>query len=425
MVRTLLAVVIAALAAVAFALWFQSLDGYVVAVFPPYRFQISSQLLVVLALLFLFVGSGLLRLLVRLLGTPRAVRQWRQRRHLEQAVAALEEAIIGWELGKPKQSFRALDRAYRLSIGTGAAAVAACEAALAVRDEGRAENALARIPETGRWRAVRQILEARFGLLFGRTDRLESALAALEKGGEVSPTVRERLRLEAGVHSERWDLALEAARKLWRHDALTASEFLAVAAKAYPALCAEALRRGQPFDAWWQGQPKEERQLPTVVAAVTETLVAHGDAARALEVARAFLRRRYAPEVLRAVVPLLPGDRGWLELLEQAIAEDDNDALLHEALLRVTLKLQLWGQAKRHYLRLVELDAARARAVAAEMVAVDPRELPWERGLLPAASGSDRTASPDTNQPNASLQPLAAEAAADTDPEGGREKGRA
>ena len=77
--RTVLAVLIAAVAAVAFALWFQTLDGYVVAVFPPYRFQLSSQLLVLLALLFLFVGYGVLRLVARIIGTPASVRHWRER----------------------------------------------------------------------------------------------------------------------------------------------------------------------------------------------------------------------------------------------------------------------------------------------------------------------------------------------------------
>ncbi|GAB6079124.1 hypothetical protein K1I42_04760 [Hydrogenophilus thermoluteolus] len=422
--RTVLAVLIAAVAAVAFALWFQTLDGYVVAVFPPYRFQLSSQLLVLLALLFLFVGYGVLRLVARIIGTPASVRHWRERRRLQRALDALEMAVVGWELGKPKMSFKALDRAYRLKHGAAAAAAAACEAALAVRDEARAENALARIPDVGDWMAVRQVLEARFGLVFRRIDRLEAALTALERGGKVAPTVRERLRLEAGTQLERWEMALEAARKLRRHDALPAPEFLAVAVKAYPALLTDALRRERTFDAWWESQPKDERQLPAIVAAVIRTLRSEGEVAQALRLAETFLRRRYATEVVAELLPLLPAEPAWLDRLERWLGDNENDPVLHEALLRLTLGLQLWGKAKGHYAQLLQLDPVRARVVAAETLLPTERlALPWDRAsnaTFPVSHSTENAAGADAPASEAertASQPPAAEAAADTESE--------
>ncbi len=412
--RTVLGVLIAAALAVVFALWFKTLEGYVVFVVPPYRGQMSLQLLGVLALLALLVGYALLRLVASLVSAPGALRAWRARRRLEQALARLADAASARLIGKPKAAFAALDAVHRLPNAAATAAVEAFEAALAVQDEARAENALARLPEHGQWAAARAVLEARFGLAFGRLDRLEAALAALAADSRVAPTVRERLRLAATRQLGQWEQALEAARKLRRHEALPLAEFLPIAVSAFEALLRARLQHNDDVLAWWQAQPKEERRLPELVAAVVQTVVAHGARADALAIAESFLRERYASEVLAAALPVLPADLTWLTKLERWLMEAPSDAVLLEALVRLTLAQRLTGKARDYFERLYHADAARARRLAAEMLeaqgalmsallpaqtAAVPTLVPSSTGTgLPSMTSSHATARPTSDK---------------------------
>ncbi len=417
--RAIIAVILAALFAAAVALWFQGVEGYVVAVFPPYRAQISLQLLMLLAILLVLVGYAGLRLVVRLVSTPDAVRHWRQRRRLQQAISALEGGVTGWLLGKPKESFRALERCHRLGHGVPIAAVTAFEAALTLGDEGQAENALARIPDEQGWGSVKRVLEARFGLTFQRNDRLEAALAALATDRQVASSVRERLLLQAGQQKGNWQQTLEAARSLYRHHLLSSTHWYQVVGKAYPAQVRAALTHGEPIAAWWEKVPKEERRDPVVTATVVQTLIAAGHPKEAIAIAEPILLQNDHLELLAALMPALPADSRWLERLEKW-RKSSADPVVIEALLRTALALQLFGKAKGYFAELQRLDPERARQVAGGwLLTQGGAEQLWEEAT-PSRLPNTRSEIAERNNTSTELQeptspPVPAEATTDTD----------
>jgi HemY protein len=421
-VRAIIAVILAALFAAAVALWFQGLDGYVVAVIPPYRAQISLQLLMLLAIFLVLVGYVGLRLVVRLVTTPEAVRHWQQRRRLQQALVALERGVTGSLLGKPKGSFRALERCHRLGHGAPIAAVTAFEAALAVGDEAQAENALARVPDGQEWGSVKRVLEARFGLTFQRSDRLEAALAALATDRQVAPSVRERLRLQAGQQKGDWPQALEAARSLYRHRLLTSTDWHQVVGEAYPVLVLRALASGEPIAAWWQTLPKEDQRDPEVAAAVVRTLIAAGHPKEAVAIAEPLLAHQCYSKLLAALMPALPADNRWLERLE-GWSRGSADPIVLEALLRTALALRLFGKAKGYFAELQRLDPERARQVAGDwLLNQGGAPMLWDEAtplrLPDAQCETAHTRSVPTEPPEPTSPPVAAEATADTESRG-------
>ena len=80
--------------AVAIALAAQLTSGYVLFVAPPYRVELSLNLLLVLALAGFVAGYALLRIVKRALGLPEEVRLYRRRQQLERARAKQDAAIV-------------------------------------------------------------------------------------------------------------------------------------------------------------------------------------------------------------------------------------------------------------------------------------------------------------------------------------------
>src|SRR5262245_33644971 len=98
--RILLWLLLLASLAVGLAITAHYNDGYVLFVVPPWRMEISLNLLLVL----LIVGSALISLPLRticlFLALPAQVRAWRAEREQKKAEAALREAMLLWFGGR-------------------------------------------------------------------------------------------------------------------------------------------------------------------------------------------------------------------------------------------------------------------------------------------------------------------------------------
>jgi len=92
-VRTLLWVVAIAALAVGLTLAASHNTGYVLLALPPYRVELSLNLLLVLLALGFATGYALVRAVSAMLGLPRQVREYRVARRREKARATLLEAL--------------------------------------------------------------------------------------------------------------------------------------------------------------------------------------------------------------------------------------------------------------------------------------------------------------------------------------------
>jgi HemY protein len=133
-VRTLLWVVAIAGLAVGLTLAAARNSGYVLLTLPPYRIEISLNLLVLLLVIGFAAAYALARTLAAALRLPRQVREHRLARRREKAWASLREALQEYLAGRYRRAEQAAAATIELGESPGLAAVLAARAAHELRD---------------------------------------------------------------------------------------------------------------------------------------------------------------------------------------------------------------------------------------------------------------------------------------------------
>ena len=349
--------------AAAVALFAGNNQGTITVFWPPWRVDLSLNLV----LLLLFAAFVLLHLALRglaaLFSLPRQARQWR----LQQKERALHTAL--------------LDAAAQLLAGRFSRARKAAQAALA---QERTLAALdARLPQALQVRVLAHLLAAESAQSLqdrpARDAHLQQALnESVERGVLVTPETREGVQLRAA----RWALddrdapaalarleelpqgaqrrtleALETARLLAKHRAFSDAAAQSIVRGLATELLSGAHDPSQLLRAWGELETWE-REMPEVAIHAAQRMVAlRGD----LALARAWLlpaweRMVEHPQSLgealrvKLVRALEAGldsvDADWLSRIESAQRNNPRDANLQYLAGMACMKRQLWGKAQ-------------------------------------------------------------------------------
>ncbi|MDN8612443.1 heme biosynthesis protein HemY [Variovorax ginsengisoli] len=375
------------------ALWFLALFGIAAAValfagnnqgtitvfWPPWRVDLSLNLV----LLLLFAAFVLLHLALRglaaLFSLPKQARQWR----LQQKERALHAAL--------------LDAAAQLLAGRFSRARKAAQAALS--QERRLAALDARLPQALQVRVIAHLLAAESAQSLqdrpARDAHLQQALnESAERGPQLSPETREgvqlraarwalddrdapaalarlgelpqgaqrrtlalRLRLKAARQDRRTLEALETARLLAKHRAFSEAAAQSIVRGLATELLSGAHDPAQLLRAWSEFEPSE-REMPEIAIHAAQRMVAlRGD----LTLARAWLlpvweRMVQHPQglgeslrvkLVRALEAGLDSvDADWLARIEAAQRNNPRDANLQYLAGMACMKRQLWGKAQ-------------------------------------------------------------------------------
>ena len=132
--RTLLWLLALASLAVGLALAARYNEGYVLLVLPPWRVELSMNLMILLQLVGFMLCYLLLRTVLQSLSLPRAVRAYRVRRRREQAEQALGDALrFGFE-GRYGHALNSAASAHEAGYESALTALVAARAAHDLRD---------------------------------------------------------------------------------------------------------------------------------------------------------------------------------------------------------------------------------------------------------------------------------------------------
>ena len=382
------------------ALWFMSLFalavggawlvghniGTVTLYWPPYRVDVSLNLVLLGLVVLLLVLSLVQHAVLALLAMPKQAKQWRQQQKERAAYGALLDALMHFMAGRyvraGKAAQLAVDKeaAYqteeeaRLSHASALRTLAhltAADAAHALQDpvtrEQHAQAAQAAIDQAAP--ALRQALQegvdlraARWALndrdAAGSLQRLDAMPSALARR-----VVALRMRLKAARLAGQPDKALDTALLLVKHKAFTPD----VAGSLVRGLVQDWLLRvhePQAVATIWRKLGSAERQRPELVVACADRWLAlGGDAA----IARQWLETVWfawaqnpsrdfagqsAPLALSLERALTSGDaadtREWLAKLETAQRAQPRNAALQYVVGMLCLHHQLWGKAQTH-----------------------------------------------------------------------------
>ena len=206
--------------AVALSLAVRGNGGYALFVLPPWRAEISLNLLVILAVTGFAIAYLLASLLLHTLRLPSRVRAFRERRRDETGRATLLRALQALFEGRFLRAEKLASEAGRLRSVPALAGLIAARAAQRLREFSRRDDWLAQAErEDGDWRAARLMTTAELLLEERRFDEARVALRDLmQSGPRHAATLLLTLRAEQGLSN--WDEVIRLARLLEKHDAM-------------------------------------------------------------------------------------------------------------------------------------------------------------------------------------------------------------
>ena len=376
------------------ALWFLALFGMAVAIalfagnnhstvtlfWPPYRVDLSLNLVLVLLGLLFFSLYVALRSLAALFAMPMRARRWRIQ-HQQQAIHmslidALSHLIAGRFIRAKKAALVVLTRE-RAMTGSGEvldysdrlralAHLLAAESAQALQDKAARELHFRHSLEQV---ARRDGQEAREGLQlraarWALEDRdAPAALVWLDElpQGAARRTIALRLRLKAARMGRQTRLALETARLLAKHRAFSEVAALGILRGLALELVAAAHDPQQLHAAWLELDPAEQRMPEVAATACARMAQLGGEPELALSwLMSVWETMAQQPEALtdeqrigivRAFEAGFKGASGalqspWLTRIEQAHLARPGDAILQYLAGIACMRLQLWGKAQ-------------------------------------------------------------------------------
>jgi len=348
--RVLFWFLLLACAAVAIALAARLTTGYALFVAPPYRVELSLNLLLLLVAGGFIAGYVLLRIVRRALGLPEEVRLYRQRQHQERARAKQDAALVALLEGRFGRARQFAEEALAIPHSSGLSALLGARAAIATREFAAAEALLSRADASVPSLAVpRLMLEAEMKLEQGQPLEALAILGMLRKEAG-SHTAALRLELRALQGAGRYAEIPPLVDNLVKRKVYGVREGEFVRAAAHAQELAARVLDGEGLRAYWSKLTEGEQRNPKIARAAARSFMALGGDREAAELLARSLEREWDSELVALYAQSRPADGApQLEQAERWLAKHPQDATLLYALGVLCERAQLWGKAQTYF----------------------------------------------------------------------------
>jgi len=346
-VRALLWLLAILVLAVMLSLAVRSGNGYALFVLPPWRAEISLNLLVALVVVGLAAAYALVRLAALIFMLPSRVRAFQAHRRGEKGRTALLQAIGALFEGRFGRAEKLASEARELGTVPGLSDLVAARAAQRLRDFSRRDRWLDSAKRgDGEWRSARLMTAGELLLEERRFAEARTALRELQESGPRHvATLLLLLRAEQGLGN--WEEVLKIARVLGKHDAMPPEALEGIRVNAHLALLSGESHDSQRLARYWNEVPQAERIQPKTAAAAARAFARVGDARMTRRVIEKALEQHWDGDLVLLYGETASSDA--LERLERAEAwlrEQPGDSELLLTLGRLCLQRGLWGKAQ-------------------------------------------------------------------------------
>jgi HemY protein len=336
-----------AVAAVVVALAVKLNAGYALLVSPPYRIELSLNLLFVLLVGSFFGLYFVIRVIARTVRVPRNVRIWRRQQKVDRARAKQDGAVVALLEGRYGKARQQAQEALAIPGSSGLNAIVAARAALDVRDFDDVEALLNRPDAQASSLAVPRLML--------------SAESALEQGRpQESLRVLDTLRKEAGMHTAALRLelrALEAARR-WSDIPPLLDQL--VRRKVFDSAQAEHVRVSAQSEQlkllahdagglrdYWGRLSDAVKFHPKIARAAARSFMQLGGEREAADILAQSIDREWDSDLVDLYGECRLGESTrQLEQAERWLLSNNHDAVLLRVLGTLCLRQQLWGKAQ-------------------------------------------------------------------------------
>lgn len=340
-------------------------SGYALFVLPPWRAEISLNLLAVLALAGFAAVYVLVRLFVHVLKLPSRVRAFREHRRGEKGRSTLFLAIRALFEGRFVRAEKLASEAGELGAVPGLANLIAARASQRLRDFARRDKWLDQAKQgDDDWRSARLMTAAELLLEERRFDEARATLRELnESGPRHVASLLLMLRAEQGLAN--WKEVVRIARLLEKHDTMPPEALEGIRVNARMAQLASETHDSHGLAQYWNEIPSAERVQPRIAAAAARAFVRLGEWRTARRVIEKALEQNWSGDL--ALLYSECADDDALERLERAEAwlrEQPGDADLLLTLGRLCVQRGLWGKAQSYLEASLSTRPSRAAHVA-------------------------------------------------------------
>ena len=348
--RVLFWFLLLAVAAVVAALAAKLNNGYALLVSPPYRIELSLNLLLFIVVAGFLSLYLLLRMLVHTARLPTQVREWRRRQREARSRARQDSATVALLEGRYVKAQQQANEALAFPGAAGLAALIGARAAIDVRQYAAAEEMLARPQAQARSLAVSRMTLA--------------AESALEQGQpQEALRILSELKREAGLHTAALRLELRATQATRRFaeipplvDQLVKRGVFDAAQAAEVKIAAQREQlRALSTDAGglretWSRLPEATRTEARIARAAARSFLQLGGDREAAEIVARSLDREWDSDLVEIYGECRLGDATrQLEQAESWLVAHNQDATLLQVLGTLCERAQLWGKAQTYF----------------------------------------------------------------------------
>jgi len=356
-VRYLFWFLVLAAAAVVAALAVKLNTGYALLVAPPYRIELSLNLLLAIAIGAFLALYLSIRLVVRTLRMPRQVRDMRRRQKLERARGKQDAAVVALLEGRYGKARQHAEEALAIPGSSALNSLIAARAAIDVRDFDAAERLLAGVDAQAHSLAVpRLMLNAEMALEQGQAPEALRILHELRKEAGMH-TAALRLELRALQSARRWAEIPALLEQLVRRKVFAPAQAEHARVTAHSEQLKLLSHDAAGLRDYWSRLPESARLHPLVARAAARSFLQLGGDRDAADLLAASLEHDWDSDLVELYGECHIADATrQLEQAERWLVLHNHDAVLLRVLGQLCQRAQLWGKAQTYLEASLALD---------------------------------------------------------------------
>lgn len=345
--KWLLAFLILLALAVAAALAAGFSKGYLLLVYPPYKFEMALSFVIV-ALIFGFAALyGVIRLAAHTLGLPRQVRDYRLRRTRNRARNAMDQALTAFFEGHYRRAEKFAAVALKLHESPALSAVVAARSAHEQRNAQARDNYLKAAEIVAPEGKLLQLMAQAEFLVEERRPR--EALDIVNAAKLIAPRNPALLRLEirAQILARNWEQVLNGVTQLYKFKDFDRTQLEPIRLNALRESLDVALKDSDSLRELWRKIPPSDRLDPGIAASAARAFIAVDMSDEAQGILERALEHQWDPD-LALLYADVPSDKplAQIERAEDWLRERPADAALLLALGKLCAAEKLWGKAQ-------------------------------------------------------------------------------
>jgi len=322
-------------------------QGYVLIVRPPYRLELSLNLLlvlIVLAFVLLHLGLQFVHYTRRL---PASVRAYKEEQRLQRAHEALRESLHAMAEGHYAAAQKAAARAFDLGEDPALSALIAARASHKLKQKSRRDYYLAEAEQRAPDRQLaRMLMQAELMLDDGQ---YSDALEILQRLKKIEPDHPAALRLELKLHTRlgNWQQTVVLLQELRNDEIIDEQQAKEMRLVAHRHLLQRYADDLPGLTDYWRRIGEEDRLDSRLAYLAAASFIELGAHMQALEIVEGSLNRHWDSDLAELLGECISSNpQKLLQQAERWLLLHEADAKLLLALGNICNRMQLWGKAE-------------------------------------------------------------------------------